>query len=158
MKSAVLTTGLGGRGLGVLFAAMLVCICGAANAKEPAKISAEDYAEILRLYAEFNTTLDLRMPDRYVKTWTDDGEYQGGRTRARATPLEERKPDVVGEEALREHGCRTDEQSATLGHECRCDSCPWGGHGHRLPDPVECQHQPSNDGWNGGLSRHAGED
>jgi SnoaL-like domain len=83
-------------------AVLLTCFCSAAiAAKQPAKISAQDYAEILQLYAEFNTTLDLRMPDRYVKTWTDDGQYQGGRAGDRATPLAERKPDVVGKEALR---------------------------------------------------------
>ena len=103
MKNTVLT-GLRfqRRGMHTLPAVLLTCFCGAAiAAKQPAKISAQDYAEILQLYAEFNTTLDLRMPDRYVKTWTDDGEYQGGRAGARATPLEERKPDVVGKEALR---------------------------------------------------------
>lgn len=102
MKSAVLT-GLrsNGRVMQVFSAVLLTCICGAANAaNQPAKISAQDYVEILQLYAEFNTTLDLRMPDRYVKTWTDDGEYQGGRAGASATPLSERKPDVVGREAL----------------------------------------------------------
>lgn len=83
-----------------LSAALLACICGAAMAKQPAKISAQDYTEILQLYAEFNTSLDLGLPDRYIKTWTDDGEYTGGRAGERATPGE-RKPDVVGKDQLR---------------------------------------------------------
>ena len=86
--------------LRVLPAALLACVCGAAIAKQAAKISAQDYTEILQLYAEFNTSLDLGLPDRYIKTWTDDGEFTGGRTGERATPGE-RKPDVVGKEQLR---------------------------------------------------------
>jgi hypothetical protein len=39
--------------------AALICLCGAATAAPPGKISADDYVEILQLYAEFNTSLDL---------------------------------------------------------------------------------------------------
>jgi len=86
--------------LRMLPAALLACACCAAIAKQGAKISAQDYVEILQLYAEFNTSLDLGLPDRYIKTWTDDGEFTGGRSGERATPGE-RKPDVVGKEQLR---------------------------------------------------------
>ena len=86
--------------LHLLPAALLACVCGAAIAKEAPRISAQDYTDILQLYAEFNTSLDLGLPDRYIKTWTDDGEFTGGRAGERATPGE-RKPDVVGKEQLR---------------------------------------------------------
>jgi hypothetical protein len=68
--------------------------------------SAADYVAIQQLYAEFNTSLDLGLPDRYVKTWTDDGEFQGGRTGTRATPAAERKPDVVGRDAIYQMAAR----------------------------------------------------
>lgn len=90
----------GGQVLRMLPAALLACVCGAAIAKQAPQISAQDYTEILQLYAEFNTSLDLGLPDRYIKTWTDDGEFTGGRAGERATPGE-RKPDVVGREQLR---------------------------------------------------------
>jgi hypothetical protein len=69
-------------------------------AAPPGKISADDYVEILQLYAEFNTSLDLGLADRYVATWTDDGEFTGGRPPERAT--KERSPDVVGKDRLRQ--------------------------------------------------------
>jgi hypothetical protein len=91
----------GGQLLRLLSAALLAGLCTVAIAKQPARISAQDYVDILQLYAEFNTSLDLGLPDRYIKTWTDDGEFTGGRAGARATPPGERKPDVVGKVQLR---------------------------------------------------------
>jgi len=87
-------------------AALLAVLCSACDT-QPAStgFTAEDYVAIQRLYAEFNTSLDLGLPDRYVKTWTDDGEFTGGRAGERAMPGE-RKPDVVGREQLYQMAAR----------------------------------------------------
>jgi hypothetical protein len=42
-------------------------------------VGTDDYTAIQQLYAEFNTSLDTGQADRYASTWTDDGEFTGGR-------------------------------------------------------------------------------
>jgi hypothetical protein len=81
-------------------------MCEVAVAAQPAssQISMADYIAILQLYAEHNTALDLGQGDRFAATFTEDGEFQGGRRPNRAEPLNVRKPDVVGRDQLRQMG------------------------------------------------------
>jgi hypothetical protein len=76
--------------------AVLCSSCATTQTPMTDDISAEDYVAIQRLYAEFNTAIDLGLPDRYAATWTDDGEYTGGRPPGRGSDSLPRTPDVKG--------------------------------------------------------------
>ncbi len=62
------------------------------------RLTTQDYMEIEQLYARFNHALDTRQPDEYAQTWTDDGEFVGGRGPGRGDQV--RNP-VKGGAALR---------------------------------------------------------
>jgi hypothetical protein len=42
-------------------------------------LSTDDYVAIQQLYARFNTALDTGQAQQFADTWTDDGEFIGGR-------------------------------------------------------------------------------
>jgi hypothetical protein len=71
------------------------------------KISVEDYVAIQQLYAEFNTALDTGQADRYAATWTEDGEFTGGRTAEDGSkePVP-RTPNVRGKDQIWQMGQR----------------------------------------------------
>lgn len=85
--------------------ALLACLCGVAVAAQPAKkISVEDYVAIQQLYAEFNTALDTGQADRYAATWTEDGEFTGGRPAGHGNEPVPRTPNVRGKEQIWQMG------------------------------------------------------
>jgi actinorhodin biosynthesis protein ActVIA len=61
------------------------------------RFSTDDYVQIQELYARFNQALDTAQPDAYVETWTDDGEFVGGRGPGRGA---EARPPIKGRAAL----------------------------------------------------------
>lgn len=69
---------------------------GAESALAP-QLTSDDYVQIQELYARFDTALDTARPDQYVATWTDDGEFVGGRGRGHGAGP---RPPIKGRAAL----------------------------------------------------------
>lgn len=92
----------------LLATAALLVGCGAlhgalAVAGAPT-LSTDDYVAIQQLYARFNTALDTGQAQQFADTWTEDGEFIGGRGPGRGgevrTPIKGRSELVaMGERA-----------------------------------------------------------
>jgi SnoaL-like domain len=50
-------------------------------------LSTDDYVAIQQLYARFNTALDTGQAQQFADTWTDDGEFVGGRGPGRGSEV-----------------------------------------------------------------------
>jgi len=61
------------------------------------KLTADDYIEIYQLYANYPHAIDLAKGEGFADTWTDDGEFTGGRAPGKAN--DDRTP-LKGREAL----------------------------------------------------------
>jgi hypothetical protein len=67
------------------------------------KVSVEDYIEILQLYNRYCHALDMGSGEAFASTFTDDGEFTGGRPAGH--PNDDRTPRK-GKEALTQMGSR----------------------------------------------------
>lgn len=86
----------------VLAASLLMVLAPAGIAQaQQERVSAEDESEILDLYARFAHAIDSGDGDAFAATWTEDGEFTGGRGPGRA---EETRVPIRGTEALRAMG------------------------------------------------------
>lgn len=61
----------------ILLSAVLFATC--AFAKPPMKLTADDFIEIQQLYATYAHALDRGDAEKFVATFTADGEFTGGR-------------------------------------------------------------------------------
>jgi hypothetical protein len=50
-------------------------------------LSTDDYIAVQQLYARFNTALDTGQAQQFADTWTDDGEFIGGRGPGRGSDV-----------------------------------------------------------------------
>jgi len=76
----------------VVAGALAILMAGArgANAQQPSgekpiTLTAMDYIEIQQLYANYAHALDKGEPERFLKTFTVDGEFTGGRGPGKAS-------------------------------------------------------------------------
>jgi hypothetical protein len=77
----------------VVVGALAVLVLGArsvsaqqgSNGQKPITMTAMDYIEIQQLYANYAHALDKGEADRFLKTFTVDGEFTGGRGPGRAS-------------------------------------------------------------------------
>jgi hypothetical protein len=60
---------------------------GAVADTEAPTLSTDDYVAIQQLYARFNTALDTGKAQQFADTWTDDGEFIGGRGPGRGSEV-----------------------------------------------------------------------
>ena len=87
-----------------LATAMALPLWQGAAARDPARLTADDYIEIQQLYANYAHALDKGEGERFAATFAKDGEFTGGRGPGRAT--EQRTPRT-GTEALTQMGSRS---------------------------------------------------
>jgi hypothetical protein len=67
------------------------------------KLTADDYIEIQRLYADYVYALDQGQGDRFAATFLDDGEFVGGRGAGRGAEV---RTPIKGKDALFNLGSR----------------------------------------------------